>query len=636
MLLNTNDFGEFLVKQRMLKNVERDTLGEGLYSLNQMGKIERGERYPEKMVRDRLLARLGESGYDYECFLQPEEYEDWEARRDILDSLDDRELDKAEQLMEEYEIKYAGGNPVARQFLLIMRIQWMELKGIAKEERGSFLEEAVKLTVPAVDTKPLHQLILSIQELNLMLEYHSCYYPETMPEYCVQMLQYLEKRGYDPEHSAMLGAKVALFYCNSKSWTVEKTFGTVEQLRQVQTALKICSNGIEKLRDKSKIYFCWELLQKKKQYLKWLLEQESLLSEKETAQYRKELEQTREFYILFGKLYERFQVQKETNGFTCFYREHEIYCLNDVIRARRRMLGISREQMEKELLYERSTLKRLESKGKNVHTTTARAFFQRLNLSAELHRAQIVTDSQEALRLEEEFRWENNQRNYDKAGELLAKLKQCISMDLLINQQYIFYSEIKLAYDKGEITKEEFIFSAKEALELTIPWKAVLKEIKEERLRNGTVWLAEKYLTNIEATILYNIARMHGNDVENEFWEVLKEYFEWLENKCSLTPILGMYGFVMTSVASWMGNRKKYEESTAINEKIVRELLRTRNLSYVHRNLYGLLWNDNKSKGFPMDKENPEWTQGLLECLTVDIFCKDEWLSTKIKKRLKI
>ena len=343
MLLYTNDFGEFLEKQRRIKNVERDSLGEGLYSLNQMGKIERGERYPEKMMRDRLLSRLGESVYDYECFLQPEEYGDWEARRDILDSLDDRELDKTEQLMEEYEIKYAGNNPVARQFLLIMRVQWMELKGISKEDRGSFLEEAVKLTVPAVDTKPLHQWILSIQELNMMLEYHSCYYPETMPEYCVQMLQYLEKRGYDPEHSAMFGAKVALFYCNSKSWTGEKAFGTVEQLQQVQAALKICNNGIEKLRDKSKIYFCWELLQKKKQYLKWLSEQGALLSEKETAQYRKELEQTKEFYNLFDKLYERFRIEKETNSFTCFYREHEIYCLNDVIRARRRMLGISRE-----------------------------------------------------------------------------------------------------------------------------------------------------------------------------------------------------------------------------------------------------------------------------------------------------
>lgn len=629
-------YGEFLQEQRMQKRIERDALGEGMFALNMMGKIERGERYPDKMTRDRLLARLGESGYDYECFLQPDEYKDWEERRDILDSLDNLELEKAKQLLEQYEQKHDREAKVSRQFLLAMQVQLMELQGVSMVKREQVLEAAVKLTIPAVDRKPLHQLVLSIQELNLVLEYQAYKYPERLPEYCMQMLTYLDKGNFDSENTSMLGAKLSLLYCNSKAWTEESHSGFLEQLRQVQQVLDICANGIEKLRDKQKIYYAWELLQKKEQYLNWLLEHTTSFSEKQIEQYEAELAQTKEFYKVIDDLYERFRVPKKTNGFTCFYREHEIYCINDVIRARRRMLGISREQLAEELLCGISTLKRLENERKNVHTVTARELFHRLNLSAELHRAQIVTDSQEALRLEEEFRWENNQRNYDKAGDLLEELRNMLSMKQRINWQYVYYSERKLAYDKGELSKEDFITYAKEALELTIPLDAALAEMKEEKLRNGTVWPGEKYLTNTEVTILYNIARVHGSDVENEYWEMLKEYFEWLEKKCTLPPILGMYGFVMTSVASWMGNMENYEESSAINEKILRELLKTRSLSYARRNMHGLLWNDKKLKGLPTNKENPEWRNGLLECLTVDTFCKDEWCASNMRKRLEL
>lgn len=627
-------FGEFLKKQREEKNVERDALGEGIFLPNLMGKVERGERYPDKPVRDRLLARLGESGYDYECFLQWEEYEDWEARRNILDSLDDLELDKAEQLLMQYEEKHGSKNPVSRQFLLTMWVQWMELKGISKEECSKVLEEAVKLTIPAIDTKPLSQLVLSMQELNLALEYHSYKYWDTLPEYCRQMLEYLDKGNFDPENKAMQGAKLALCYCNSIVWESEKNPGVLEQLQRVERTLEICTDGIEKLRDKSKIYYAWELMQKKEQYLRWLLEHESLLSETQIEQYESELEQTREFYEVIDSLYERFRVPKKTNRFTCFYREHEVYCLNDVIRARRRMLGITAEELDHQLLCGKRTLIRLEARETKVQLTVARNLFSYLKLSPELHRAQIITDSQEALRVEEKFRWAYNQRDYETAEQLLQQLKTMIPLTELINRQYIFYSEKRLAYGKGELSKEEFIQYAKEALELTIPMEIVMDEIKDRKLPNGRFWVGEKYLTNMEVTILKNIANENGNDVENEYWEVLKEYFEWLEKKCTLPPILGMYGFVMTSVASWMGNMSRYGEANAINEKIMRELLRTRSFSYAHRNMYCLLWNDRKQKSLPMEKEDLKWRQGLMECLAVDVFCKDKWRATKMRKRL--
>ena len=262
--------------------------------------------------------------------------------------------------------------------------------------------------------------------------------------------------------------------------------------------------------------------------------------------------------------------------------------------------------------------------------------FAYLKLPFGLQRAQIVTDSQKAIRLEKEFRWIHDQREYEKAELLLCQLEQKIPMSEAINQQYILFHKWQLAYGKGEISKEAFIRVAGEALEITVPLSVAMAEIKDRKLANGRVWIGEKYLTNTEVTILVNIAFEQGNSTENVYWEVLKEYFSWLEKKCTLAPILGMYGFVMTAVASWLGNLGRYEESNAISDKIMRELLRKRSFGYFQRNMYILLWNDRKQKGLPMEKEDPEWRQGLLDCLAVDNYCKDEWKAANIKQRLGI
>ncbi|MGN0505169.1 MAG: helix-turn-helix domain-containing protein [Lachnospiraceae bacterium] len=511
----------------------------------------------------------------------------------------------------------------------------MELKGISAKERCQVLEEAVKLTVPGVDNKPISQPVLSIQELNLILEYQAHKHPEKLQELCLQLLSYMEEKDFDLAGRVMFRAKAALFYCNAMHLEEKQKAETKVTLPELEQALTICTEGIEALRDCQKIYFAWELLQKKEQYITLILTYSNTFSAEKAEAYQKELEQTKEFFHLLDGMYEEFQVPKKTNGFTVFYREHENYCINDVDRARRRMLGISRAELEKTILG-KSTLKRIEKKETNPQMGNARKLFDRLNLSAEMHRAQIITDSRKAIQLENDFRMVLTQREFENAKDILNKLKLWIPQDNRINQQYLYFFETLIAYQKGEMEKEDFIQCAKDALELTIPLSAAMKKMKEERTRNGKIWPSEKYLTNMEVTILTNIAIVKGSNVENEYWEVLKEYFEWLEKKCTLAPIMGMYGFVMTSVASWMGNLGQYEESSMINRKILRELLRARSFSYTYRNMYGLMWNEQKQKGLPTDKEDPEWRKNLWSCYTVNVYCKNKWAASKVLKRLGI
>ena len=97
-----------------------------------------------------------------------------------------------------------------------------------------------------------------------------------------------------------------------------------------------------------------------------------------------------------------------------------------------------------------------------------------------------------------------------------------------------------------------------------------------------------------------------------------------------------MYGFVMASIASAEGNRGNYDISNSINRRIVKESLRVRNTAYLHSNMYGLLWNDRMQKGLPLRVEDPVWKQGLLDCLTINIYNKNKYREDRMRQRLEM
>ncbi len=67
-------FHDFLTGMRTGKKVTLERLGYGLCSADMLSRIETGERLPDKLMRDRLMERLGFENDGFEDFLQPDEY----------------------------------------------------------------------------------------------------------------------------------------------------------------------------------------------------------------------------------------------------------------------------------------------------------------------------------------------------------------------------------------------------------------------------------------------------------------------------------------------------------------------------------------------------------------------------------
>ena len=118
----------------------QEELGEGIYNVALISRIEQGKFLPNKLIRDRLLERLGESSYDYETYIEVEDYKHWQLENFLIYSLDTMELHKAEQLLQQYEKQYKEKNNVSKQFYFVMLLQWSELNGIIKEHQFTTFE----------------------------------------------------------------------------------------------------------------------------------------------------------------------------------------------------------------------------------------------------------------------------------------------------------------------------------------------------------------------------------------------------------------------------------------------------------------------------------------------------------------
>ena len=628
-----NNFGIFVKYQRELQNISQNQLAEGLLDRSELQDLEQGAFYPDKLLSDRLLARLGESGYDYECFLQRGDYERWEERQRLLDALDNGELEPADQLLLRLEENTETHAALEKQFILVMRVQWLMLTEHG-ENCKKLLDEAIKLTVPQMEQKSVQELVLSVQELNLVLEHNRYLSLQEQEETCREIKAYLDMRPFDAESLALLYPKVAVYYAVLARQKLTECENAARRLALLEETIDVCRKALECLRNREKAYFAWELLNEYLFLLHELLQMRQLMKPEQTQKYEEERAQITEFLEFMERYYTRYGVPKQTNGFTCFYREHEVYCINQVIQSRRTMAELPRNELE--VVCSRRTLQRLESSRETngLQMANAKGLFDFFKLSEEMHRAQIITSRMDIIRLEKEFRDAMNQKSYTEAERLLQKLKENLSMKNAINAQYASYEEAFLAYKHQRISKEEFMERAITALECTVPYEQAMAEIKDVRLKNGRMRMGAKYLTNMEITILTNLANLTGSIPENPYWKVLREYFEYLEKKTTMAPILGMYGFVMTSAAHFMRDIGQYDEAGKTSEKILIASLKNKNFAYIERCIYGINF-CKKIQDQLRIEDDLVWKKVIKDCFIVDTFCKDMYRANKRKRALE-
>ena len=87
------------------------------------------------------------------------------------------------------------------------------------------------------------------------------------------------------------------------------------------------------------------------------------------------------------------------------------------------------------------------------------------------------------------------------------------------------------------------------------------------------------------------MAFVHGTQEMNVYYEQLAKICEGYERNDEILQNISMYEFVMTSVASVLGNIGEYEKSDLLSNKILRECVRCGRFGTIASNIYSIAWN---------------------------------------------
>lgn len=602
-LESEQDFPKFLKRVRNEEKVYLEQLAEGLMGASQLARIEKGQRPVRKNVRDRLLGRLGIASDLYENLLDIEDYMAWECQRNILSAIEQEDTQTAQYLIAEYERQEPVRDRIKHQFCLIMMAEVLKQQKADRQEIGDCYEKAVRLTVPNVDHLCIERSLLSIQEINMVLEYKYYHKGDDFAEKCRSLMAFVENTVYDDLSKVKIYPKIAYYYLQ------EMFLGQSGQTTEIlDENLKVCNQAIEMLRNTGRAFYLVELLEIKIKILECIGDH--------TEQYK----ESTELANLLRRLYVENELPVYMHDCAYLYRQRWVFYVGDVLRIRRKMYGLTQQELCKGVCSAR-TLRRTEKMQGSMQQEALGELLRRLGLSKECQKARIVTNDREALKLRKEMQTCRNNHDIKRCRELLNQIRGRISFEIPENRQYIMEFETSLDWMEGKITKEEFAGRAEEALQCTLNIKKLFND--------------EMYLTEMEMLCMRKMIQGLESVAKRKYIDFLIRLFERYEKKHMLSDCIVMYEFIMVRMASELANMEEYQAATDLDKKILRESLNCKRIWEIANILYDISWNEKEQRiriGQVPEKE--KMTESLRQCISFSHFCKQLYDEKFYSKKL--
>ena len=210
--------GNLIKDERQKQKITLAELSAGIMTGGNLCRIENGKRECDEATIKRLTDRLGMVYEEQGKYVFYDDYEEWQRRWQIIYAIESNNIGGARGFIDEYEQLYCS-NIVRMQFAKLMKIQCRieENKAVDRVEALTdkaiclLYKEALELTVPVQAEISLKNLYLSIDELNIVLEYRF-YNSEKNIGSLEEILGYLDISRFSLAAKAMLYPK-AVVYC---------------------------------------------------------------------------------------------------------------------------------------------------------------------------------------------------------------------------------------------------------------------------------------------------------------------------------------------------------------------------------------------------------------------------------------
>lgn len=596
------DFPKLLKRIRREENVYLEQLAEGLMSVSQLARIEKGQRPIPKNLRDRLLGRLGVASDLYENLLSVEDHEAWERQRDILCAVERRDTRRAQELVFAYEKEPPVNDRIKRQFCLVMQAEILRQQEADWCEIAACYADAVRCTVPDIECLCLEKKLLSIQEINMVLEYEFYHKGGDFAEKCKSLMTFVENAVYDDLSRVKVYPKIVYYYLQE---IFSRTSG--QSLELLKESLRTCDRAVEMLRDTGRAFFLLELLEMKIKILE-CMKQDLDEGTGQELDYRECTELAR----LLKELSKRFNVPAYMQDCTYLYQQRWVFYIGDVLRIRREMYGLTQKQLCEGICSPR-TLRRAEKGEANMQREALGVLLRKLGLSKEFQRARLVTNDREVLKLQNEMLICRNNRDIDRCRIILKRIQEKVSREIPQNQQYLLELEATLDWLEKKISCEEYANKEDAALRCTLKIQDILGAKKI-------------YLTELEVLCIRN--KIHGlrGLEKRKYINFLLHFFDMYEKENILADCVSLYEFVIGYIASELGNMGEYHIALELDKKVLREDYACRRIWMMGILLYDICWTElEQEKAGGSLAEKNEMTECLIQSKLLSHFCKQNY-----------
>ncbi len=595
--------GTLIRDERIRQDVGLAQLCGGLMSEGNLCRIESGKRETDASTIKRLTDRLGMVYEEQGTYIFYDDYEEWKKRWEIIDAIETKNMGQAASLIEQYISLYSENN-VRMQFAKIMEIQCqienpMGSDAIKNEDICSLYRKALKLTMPINAGSSLKNLYLSINELNIVLEYrfHNCRKSVRSLE---EILKYLDNSRFSLSAKALLYPKTVVYMYRkmiSEGKMDETLHGNDGKL--IARMYEYCENALAMLRQKTVRYYYTEILEIRKAFL--------------GAGHGGDdsgnlLIKTDEWLGAIHDMCNKYDVWEYTTNNCYFYKENSVYNIGTVVSTRRKMLGITMQELYEGICSEK-TLRNLEHNRASTHRDIAEELLGRLGLPAGYHRMGIITDKRETVELYTKWKRLSRQFNYAECMEVMNELEEQLSPHI-VNRQFVEWGKNITAYGLKKLDYVTYIERMCDCIGITVKIDNILS--------------AENvYLSNNEKSILYQIsAKYKFNGDENNAFKHIRPIYKGLIDldEIQTQENIKDYEFYMTFIASILGSMGRYEQSNMISDKVIKAQLRYGRIGEIHCNLFNTAWNGNEK-----EHNKKAYNDSLYLCILWSQMCNDTY-----------
>lgn len=631
-LSDKND-GNYIKENCEYLRIPLERFVEGLCVRSMVSDVGSGKKRAGWRLWECLLQRGKVADEAYENYSDNRDYTEWRMQKEILDFLEVRNAGRMRAALEGYAAQYGLkkvvlGDPASfrdacstegnvtkrlrRQFYLAMTGMCQKLAGAGQEELAGIFRAAVCQSVPGIDSKPLQGFVLCAREINFILEYAQCFPPADAQRKCRALKMYLENEQIEEDVRVLNYPKVLLILCQSLQKQRNK------EAREYAEIIRLCDLGVELLQKTKKTYYLLELLEAKKTAIEQLGEYNVRKGEgKQEETLEGMLLDTVKWMELFEDLCGRFGVEKRQSPDAYLYYGQEKYDAGDMVRARRRMLGMTQNELCERVGCTLDTVRDLERKKHGTHAYYLQEICRVLGLPPMCSRTELVTTNPKARELEKKIRYAANDRKFQENLGQLEELKGMIDMSDPVNQQWVLRTEGMARHELGLMKDAEYEAVVKQALECTLPMSIL--EYPDEK---------ECYLTNSEMECIYHYSLLVFPGNVEEAYKRMKVVFR-LEREFEEAGMerghVRTYELYMKYKATLLCEMGQYELAKQCAKKVIRLCLCAGRINILDGALYTWMRSNVKSqeKETEPEKASYDWKKDLECCLALSRFCQN-------------